>query len=737
MAELSLIELLIGLVIPITIYLVFGSKVFAEQEELSVLSRWLRWADARNMLYHHLSNQAFEYLDERESIVNSLRTEGQWVRRQKEVRQTLMDIVGPFPEKTPLNPRIVDTIQKDGYRFEKLIYESMPKFYVTAAIFIPDNLEGKAPAVLYACGHTSEGFRSAAYQTAIINLVKKGFIVLAYDPIGQGERLQYFDHEKGGSRIGGPTHEHSYPGAQCFIFGSSFARYRIWDGIRTVDYLLTRDEVDPKRIGITGRSGGGTMSSYVAAFDDRIFAAAPECYITNFKRLLQSVGPQDAEQNFYHGIASGIDHPDLMEVRAPKPGLLITTTRDFFSIQGARETYKEVKKAYKAFGKKDNWAMVEDDAPHQSTKKNREAMYAFFQKHLNLPGNSADEQVELLTPEELKVTETGQVSTSLGGETVFTINKSETEELLQKLENTRDNLSTHLPAVQKSAKELSGYIHPDKAPESIFTGKYQRNGYSVEKYILHGEGEYVIPILLMVPDKDEKHPAIIYIHPEGKSAQASEGEEIEQLVNKGFAVLAPDLIWTGETGPGSFKGDAYIGNVSFNVWFESILIARSIVGIQAGDIVRCLKYLESRQDIDFRNISAIAYREMCPTLLHAAAFEDSISKVALIEPLISYSSIVMNEFYNPRFIPSTVAGALTAYDLPDICACIAPRKTLIVNVKGHDGNNVEEKMIDIEFRVVKNVYSFLDARENLKIASQENKQIPTTISEFFQESITD
>ena len=160
--------------------------------------------------------------------------------------------------------------------------------------------------------------------------MKKGFIVLTYDPIGQGERLQYFDLEKGESRVGGSTKEHSYVGAQCFIAGNSIARHMIWDGIRGIDYLLTREEVDPKRIGLTGLSGGGTLTSYIAAFDARVHAAAPQCYITSFKRLLESIGPQDGEQNFYHGIARGIDHADLLEVRAPKPALVLATTRDYF-----------------------------------------------------------------------------------------------------------------------------------------------------------------------------------------------------------------------------------------------------------------------------------------------------------------------------------------------------------------------------------------------------------------------
>lgn len=693
------------------------------QEEFSILSGWKQWTDASNMLYHHVCAQAFQLLKERTAKISTLVTEGQWLKRQKEVRQTLMELVGPFPEKTPLNPKTVGIINKKGYRMEKVIYESRPDFYVTACLFIPDGLTGKAPSILNPIGHSDDAFRGPLYQTVILNLVKKGFVVLTYDPIGQGERLQYFDPEKGRSNIGWSTCEHSYIGSQCFVSGSSFARYRIWDGIRGIDYLLTRDEVDSGRIGANGISGGGTLTTYISAFDERVYAAAPECYITGFRRLLESIGPQDAEQNLYHGIASGIDHADLLEVRAPKPALIMSTTRDFFSIQGARETYAEVKKAYKAFGKEGNLSMTEDDAPHDSTRKNREAMYAFFQKHLNMPGNPVDEDVEFFTKEELKITETGQVSNSLGGKTVFDINKAEVQPLIQNLENSRKNLSKHLRLVKHSARHFSGYIHPDRTPQSVFAGRYQHEGFSVERYVLNGEGECAIPLILTIPDETGKHPVIIYIYPDGK---AKRKEDIEWLTRKGFAVLAPDLIGTGETG-GSYTGESAY-NSWYNVWFGSILIARSILGIQAGDIVRTIRYLESRDDIDCNNITAIAWGKMCPALIHAAAFEDAISKVALIKPLISYSSIVMNRYYNPSFVSSIVAGALTAYDLPDIAACIAPRRLLMVNIADQNNDKAKPELIEQEMRIVRSAYA--GSTKNLVIKDLEDEQNIEAIFSF-------
>ena len=338
------------------------------QEDLLVNNYWVYNGDMTNALYDHICGYAFSQLKERWTHVEGLKTRNDWTIRQTEVKKIMAEIVGEFPAKTPLNPVITGTIKKDGFTVEKLYFESRPGFYVTAALFLPAAKKGKQPAIIYCCGHSDDGFRSGAYQRLILNLVKKGFIVLAFDPVGQGERIQYLD-SNGVKSIFGPTKEHSYPGTQSFVSGRTPANYFIWDGIRVVDYLLTRKEVDPARIGITGRSGGGTQTAYIAAMDDRILASAPECYITTFDKLLRSRGPQDAEQNLMYALKKGFDLSDLIEVRAPKPTLMVTTTRDIFSIQGARDVFKEAQNAYIAFGEPGNLSMVEDDDGHTYHQK--------------------------------------------------------------------------------------------------------------------------------------------------------------------------------------------------------------------------------------------------------------------------------------------------------------------------------------------------------------------------------
>ncbi|ODS84300.1 MAG: hypothetical protein ABS46_04000 [Cytophagaceae bacterium SCN 52-12] len=683
----------------------------AAQAELDVVkNKWIRYGDPSYLLYHHLAEDAYSLLDKEADLVARIKTRTQWQQRQQEKKAAMWNQIGSFREKTPLNARVTSVIRKDGFRVENVIYESLPGYYVTASLFIPDQATSPAPAILFCSGHSALAYRRDVYQLPLQNLVKKGFVVLAIDPVSQGERLQYLNRETGESEVGSSTKEHSYPAVQAFLIGQSVARYFVWDGIRGIDYLVSRKEVDPARIGVHGLSGGGTQAAYIGALDDRVVASAPCGYITGFKRLIESIGAQDGEQNFYHGIKEGIDHADMLEIRAPRPTLIMATTRDFFNISGTRDVFKRVKRTYEIFGAAGNVEMVEGDYEHGYEQTIREAMYAFFQKHLKLPGSSAELPITLLTEEELQKTPTGQVATSYAShETVFSLNKKESEQWTSRLQKARENTAVHLKKVVADARQYSGFRAPSGVETPVFTGRIHKDAYVIERYFLKGEGSYPIPYLLFVP-AERSGKTVIYLHPDGKAREAS--GEIERLVKQGLTVLAPDLLGVGELISDRFKGDAAIGGISYNIWFTAALTGRSIVGVHAADLIRLVNMV--KQDAPQEEIWGVARGEMGPSLLHAAAFDPRINRAAIFGMYSSYQAVTDQERYNPKFVYSMVPGALRAYDLPDLAAAVAPRPLLLANFVDSNGRPLDPAEMSRAFAVVSRYYESNRAAHSLK-----------------------
>lgn len=650
----------------------------APASDLNAIAGWMHFKSAPDSLYRHLSLEAYALLEQRNTRVRALQSAADWKAQQERVRTTLRDLVGPWPERTPLNARVIRTIEKSDYRIEHIVFESQPGFHVTSSLFLPRHLAGRAPVVLYCSGHSDTGYRGG-YTRTILNLVKKGFAVFAWDPIGQGERLQYLNNS-GRSAVGVGTREHAFMTVQAMLTGASLTRHVVWDGIRAIDYLETRPELDPTRIGATGRSGGGFQSLYIAPFEDRIYATAPENHVTNSTRILQKIGPRDGEQNFFHMFARGIDHPDLLTARAPKPTLVVATANDIFNIDGTRETVREVAQAYRAFGAPDNLVLIEDIAGHQSTTQNNETIYAFMQKHLRHPGSSKTEEVEMPTAAELRVTETGQVGSAFGGETVASLTRREAERLSARLQTEAGAGRMTSAAVIAAARKQSGFRAPDFADRPVLTGAARRDGYVVERYFLKGEGDYPIPFVSMVPAQPNGK-AVLYLHPAGKAAEGTKGREIEWLARQGYKVLAPDLVGTGEAGPGDSAGEKDFVHrvntgVSYRTWYAGMFIGRSIVGVRTADVVKLAAILKTDGAHD---VLAIARGSMGPVLLHAAGFTDAITRVAVIEAPASYRLFATTQMYAPELIESFVPGALRSYDLPYLAGALAPRRVLIHN----------------------------------------------------------
>ncbi len=635
--------------------------LYSQNEESSVFYvnrgenlEWISFSSNNDALYRIISNEAFKHLENRKNLVTGLETKADWLAYQNTVKQKLSSSLSKF-EKSPLNPEITGVLERENFFVEKIIYESHPGFFVTASLFLPKVRQNPAPAIIYCSGHNVFGFRSKTYQHIILNLVEKGFVVLAYDPIGQGERLQYLDLEMGKSVIGSSTQEHSYAGVQTLFTGTSLADYFIWEGIRAVDYLSTRSEVDMKRIGISGRSGGGTQAAMIAACDDRIFAAAPENYISNFKRLFQAIGPQDAEQNPWFGIARGIDHPDFIHIRAPKPSLIIATTNDYFNIQGARETFNEVKKSYSVFGMAENIQMAEDYGKHESTLNNRMALYAFFQQHLDLPGNNEDIDTKPFQVEELWSTKTGQVGSSKTGETVFSLNKK-----------SFSKKSIPDSQLAQQIAHLAGIEFKRTLTSSVFTGKIFKDETEVEKYFLENQHEdYVLPVYVAGRKGSDSEKILVWMKPEG-NVELFQHKMINDLITQGYTVISADLPGNGELNNPDYTGDGTIRQVRFNYLFGSNLVGKSIAGIQAEAFDLLIQFISTDTRFQSKKIHALVEGTASAAFLHYTAFKNPFEKTVLITQFLSEKDLVYEAFYNPDEAFYVVPGSLPYYNLSDL-----------------------------------------------------------------------
>src|SRR5262245_13372087 len=387
--------------------------------------------DYSHDLERYLVRVSNEARDRRKQLIAAISTRQQIADRQKAVVDAVWKMLGGPVERTPLNPRVTGVVERPGYRIEKVAFESRPGLHVPANLYLPA-AAGRHPAILGPLGHSVNGKAWPSYQKLFSNLARKGYVVLAYDPFGQGERIEYPGTRPGESAIGaGGTTEHEYAGRRLILLGANFGLFRAWDGIRGIDYLLTRAEVDPGRLGCCGQSGGGTLTQFLAALDDRIrVAVVSEGNTENLAHTdVEPPGSaDDAEQNIVPAVAHGIDRADLLYAFAPKPLLMAVTLHDAghtYSpeyVASSLDLFEEYKRAYRILGAEDRVSLQATTEQHGYVYELRRATYAWFNRWFDMKGVDDQEASQAVEQDEtLFVTPTGFVATSIGGETALSL----------------------------------------------------------------------------------------------------------------------------------------------------------------------------------------------------------------------------------------------------------------------------------------------------------------------------
>jgi cephalosporin-C deacetylase-like acetyl esterase len=622
--------------------------------------------DSRQVLIAYLNGLAFSKLEVRKQAVSAIGTSAEADKRKAANRATVLRLIGGLPERRGAAAvKEFGSLPGDGFRVEKIAYESLPGYWVTADVFVPTQGGGRFPAVVVTPGHETTS-KATDYDYAFgVNLARNGIVTLVLDPMGQGERLQYYDPGKKASLVGGPTAEHSEANVTAMAMGDTIARYMVNDDMRAVDYLTARKDVDGGRIGALGCSGGGAETAYFAALDDRVKVAGSACYITSFEELLGSrTGVQEAEQSIPHFIEEGLDFGDWVEMAAPKPYAIISTTGDMFPLAGARQTYEEAKRIYGLYGAEERLQWITGPGGHANLFPIAPAILAFFTKYLKgAEPNPAWTTVRPPDASQLTCTPTGQVSTSLNSKPISAIMRERADALKP----------PHLdPAsLRREVRALAGITaQPGAPPPSVESlGSEPREGYRLEKLSMDG-----LPMLLAVPEGAGPGDAVLLL-------AADPQEELERLAKSGHVVLAVrPRPWPG--GSESAKAPL-LGNYNL-LGLRAFLVGKTLVGLRVDDAIQAMNWLCARKEVAAGKIEAYGKGPQTVVLLHAALLDTRIGAVTLEDGLVSYRMIADTPLHR-NASEVLVPGALRKYDLTDLVTALAPRKVTVLSPRDATG----------------------------------------------------
>jgi dienelactone hydrolase len=566
------------------------------------------------------------------------------------VRAKIRTCFGPEPDRTPLNPRVTGIVDRGVYRIEKVIFESRPSFPVTANLYVPQNVDLPRPGVVGCCGHSHVGKAEPAYQSFAQGLARLGYVCLIYDPIGQGERLQYVQDDLS-SRVGVGVAEHLYAGNQQFLVGEFFGMWRVWDGIRALDYLLTRPEVDPRHLGVTGNSGGGTLTTWLCGLDSRWTMAAPSCFVTTFLHNMENELPADTEQCPPKALSLGLDHVDFLAAMAPKPVAILTQERDFFDVRGSAAAFHRLKHLYQLLGQEQNAAAFGGQGTHGYSAENRRFMYAWFGVASHISPGEVEPSIALEEYQTLWCTPRGQVSVSENVRTVFMHTRDKSQRLAAERGRVRNEA---LMQAVKSVLKLPAEYAPDTPPlrqPSVFRPaphfrilrSTQETGYPLPyvcTYAVVTEPGIMAIVYWLTKESWESRPpqssadmdgrAILYV------AHRSSDQELRQeplirdvMQNEPTApVFTCDVRGIGESmpntcGPHTFD-DPYGCDYFYAI--HSLMLDRPYLGQKTYDVLRVLDWLAHH---GYTNVHLVARGWGSLAATFAALLSPQVTRVTL------------------------------------------------------------------------------------------------------------
>ncbi len=596
----------------------------------------------------------------------------------QDVKGKIRQCFGPEPERTPLNARTTGIVKRDTYNIEKVIFESRPDFLVTANLYVPKGRKFPLPGVVGSCGHSANGKAAEPYQSFAQGLARQGYVVLIFDPIGQGERLQYVgDDLKPLHGIG--VSEHLLAGNQQTLVGEFLGAWRAWDGIRALDYLLSREEVDPKHVGITGNSGGGTMTTWLCGVEPRWTMAAPACFVTTFRRNLENELPADTEQCPPLALALGLDHDDFLAAMAPKPVVILAKERDYFDVRGAEEAFARLKNLYTLLGVPDNIRLHIGPTGHGYSQENREAMYQWFNRATGISDADREPALTIEKDETLQCTPQGQVA-GLKSRSVFSFTREKSQSLAKSRSKLQgEELRKHI------ASALGLKEQPPEPPEyrilrPLRDRKYPRR--FATTYAVESEPGVFALVTRLADESHLSRPpqspasAILYISHHSADVELREEPLVKELIETApdATFYACDVRGIGESRPDTCGSDQFLSPYGSDYFYavHSLMLDRPYVGQKTRDVLAVLEFLAAAGHRSV-HVAALGWGTLPATF--AAVLSPRVNQVTLKHALSSYAEVAETESYRwplSAFVPDV----LRAWNLTDCYDELARTKKL-------------------------------------------------------------
>ncbi len=643
-------------------------------------------------------------------------TKAEWESKRKGVHRELAEALGlhPMPERTPLNAKITGRTERDDYVIENLVFESRPNFYVTAVVYVPKRAPKPAPAVVVVPGHAmKDGKNYHLYMLAQLGLVRQGFIVLAYDPIGQGERrLPGFAHTLGyGSLLVGQTNEGMIT----------------WDTIRAVDYLCARDDVDKDRLGLAGNSGGGENTFYALPFEPRFKTGTSFCFVCSYDQFLL-YGGNHCICNHLPGIVHHMEEFQIIGLNVPRPFLFGNGAKDkIFPIKGVRDTHRWAQQIYALYGVRDRVVSVEVPLGHGWSKPLREVCYGWMKKWLRGEGDGSpvpEPEMKHDEPDSPVLMSFKDGKMPEPAETVVTLNRKRAEELRAAYADPPASKQAWTKRAGKWREDLWRCFggEPDAfAPQAKRVKTFYWKGRRVETMTIRTEPGMDVAAVLVLPKQAKKRcPAVIYLGLADKTRILSD-RRMQEVLEGGSAILMLDPRGLGE----AFVHENHLTS-------DSICLGRHIFAQRVWDVMQAVRVLAGRADIDASRIRCFGTDGSGLLGVFAAALGSPLEAVACAEPLASYRFFLEDD--QPQPIWLAVPNLLKVTDVAQAIALAAPTRMMIVNPVGFGEKPLPSSQAREEMDFAARAYDLLGKPNRFELVTGDPQATEARLTAFLDGS---